>query len=148
MMIGVGFLSSVARRFVRCNRRRLVFLLLLSGVCQSAWAGKPMVEFVALEAVNGVWTAHVTIRHADSGWQHYADAWRIVGPDHQVLGTRTLYHPHETEQPFTRTLSGISIPPSLKWVAVQAHDKVHGWGDAVRVDLDRSEGDRFRIRRR
>ena len=111
-------------------------------------AGVPVVEFVAMDKVNGTWTAHVTVRHEDTGWNHYADAWRIVDPDHKVLGTRALYHPHETEQPFTRSLSGIAIPLSVTWVVVQAHDKVHGWGGGVRVDLLQPEGTHFRIRRR
>jgi hypothetical protein len=73
------------------------------------------------------WTFHVTLRHEDSGWEHYADAWRVIGADDKIFGTRTLFHPHETEQPFTRSLSGISIPAKLKYIYIEAHDKVHGW---------------------
>ena len=46
----------------------------------------------------------VTVRHADEGWDHYADKWDVVAPDGTVLGTRNLYHPHVHEQPFTRRL--------------------------------------------
>ncbi len=70
----------------------------------------------------------VTVRHADEGWDHYADAWDVVAPDGTVLGTRTLYHPHVAEQPFTRSLSGVQVPAGITEVIVRAHDKVHGLG--------------------
>lgn len=74
------------------------------------------------------WRFDVTVRHADTGWEHYADAWRVVGPDGTVFGTRTLYHPHVDEQTFTRSLSGVEIPASVKQVTIESHDSVHGWG--------------------
>ena len=70
----------------------------------------------------------VTIRHADEGWQHYADKWDVVAPDGTVLGSRTLYHPHEDGQPFTRSLSGVKIPALVNAVLIRAHDSVHGYG--------------------
>ncbi len=99
-----------------------------------------------LEQRGGAWTAHVKVRHGDTGWEHYADAWRLLDTNGKVLGTRTLYHPHENEQPFTRSLSGVKIPPTLSEIDVQAHDKVHGWGGKVRVNLKDGSGERFRIR--
>ena len=47
----------------------------------------------------------VTLKHDDSGWEHYADLWQVVSESGQVLGTRTLLHPHVEEQPFTRDLT-------------------------------------------
>ena len=70
----------------------------------------------------------VTVRHADEGWDHHASKWDIVAPDGTVLGTRTLYHPHVDEQPFTRSLSDVRIPASLTEVTVRAHDSVHEYG--------------------
>jgi hypothetical protein len=70
----------------------------------------------------------VTVRHADEGWDHYADQWRVVAPDGTVLGTRTLHHPHETEQPFTRSLGGIRIPAGVSEVTIEARDTVHARG--------------------
>ena len=70
----------------------------------------------------------VTVRHADEGWDHYADQWRVVAPDGTVLGTRTLHHPHETEQPFTRSLGGIQIPAGVSEVTIEARDTVHARG--------------------
>ena len=70
----------------------------------------------------------VTLRHADTGWKHYADAFIVLGPDGKQLGKRTLYHPHVNEQPFTRSLGGVKIPSDIKVVTVRAHDSVHETG--------------------
>ena len=78
----------------------------------------------------------VTVRHADAGWDHYADAWEVLAPDGRVLGTRTLLHPHVGEQPFTRTLDGVAVPAGLDHVRIRAHDSVHGFGGMeVRLPL-------------
>ena len=95
-----------------------------------ALAGEADVVKVAIMsfAKDGTWTFDVTVRHDDTGWDHYADKWEVVGPDGQVLATRVLLHPHENEQPFTRSLDGVVIPPGVNVVTVRAHDKVHGYG--------------------
>ncbi len=79
----------------------------------------------------GTYRFDVTVRHADAGWKHYADKWDVVAPGGKILGTRVLLHPHELEQPFTRSLSGVRIPRGVTRVTVRAHDKVHGYGGAV-----------------
>ena len=73
----------------------------------------------------------VTVRHNDEGWDHYANKWDVVAPDGTVLATRILHHPHEKEQPFTRSLSGVKIPKSVNKVSIQAHDSVHGYGGKI-----------------
>jgi hypothetical protein len=86
----------------------------------------------------GTWRFTVTVRHGDTGWDHYADQWQVLGPDDTILGTRTLHHPHVGEQPFTRSLSGVSIPDDVDQVTIRARDSVHGHGGAtVTVNLDR-----------
>ncbi len=75
----------------------------------------------------------VTVRHGDTGWKHYANKWDVVAPDGKVLGTRVLYHPHEDEQPFTRSLSGVRIPPDVTSVTVRAYDKVHDTGGVTKT---------------
>ncbi len=70
----------------------------------------------------------VTVRHADDGWKHYADAWDVLSVDRKVLGIRTLLHPHVNEQPFTRSLSGVTVPAGTTEVILRAHDSVHGHG--------------------
>lgn len=82
------------------------------------------------QASDGSYTFHVTVRHADTGWDHYADRWEIVAPDGTVLATRVLLHPHETEQPFTRSLPNVEIPDDVPEVTIRAHDSVHGPGGA------------------
>jgi len=69
----------------------------------------------------------VTITHEDEGWDHYADKWDVLDAEGNLLGTRVLMHPHDTEQPFTRSLS-LSIPMNVEKVTIRAHDKVHGYG--------------------
>ena len=76
----------------------------------------------------GTYRFDVTVSSDDTGWDKYADRWDVVGPEGTVLGTRVLLHPHETEQPFTRSQSGIAIPPEVTTVTVRAHDKVEGYG--------------------
>jgi hypothetical protein len=96
-----------------------------------ALAGPADVLEVEARSSGGGWSFDVTVQHGDTGWEHYADAWRVVGADSTVYGTRTLYHPHVGEQPFTRSLSGVAIPAGVATVTVEAHDSVHGWGGAV-----------------
>ena len=105
----------------------------------AAWAGKAdVVEAVATQAADGSWRFDVTVRHADAGWEHYADKWQVTGPDGTVLGERVLLHPHENEQPFTRSQGGIVIPEDVTTVTIRAHDLVHGWGGAeLELELPR-----------
>jgi hypothetical protein len=77
------------------------------------------------------WTFLVTVRHADSGWEDYADGWRVLDGQGSVLGTRVLFHPHVTEQPFTRSLSGVKVPNGASFVMLQTRTKPEGWGAAL-----------------
>ena len=105
----------------------LVSLLILLPPALS-WAGAAdVVDARAVRTSRGTLTFEVTVRHADTGWEHYADMWEILAPDGTVLGTRVLHHPHTDEQPFTRSLSGIVIPSRITRVTIRAHDTVHGW---------------------
>ena len=79
-------------------------------------------------------TVSATVRSADTGWDKYADAWEVRTLDGTVLGVRELAHPHETEQPFTRSLGGVSIPTGVDEVELAARDSVVGWcGDTLVV---------------
>jgi hypothetical protein len=105
---------------------------------------------VARETAPGVWRFEVTLRHDDTGWDHYADEWQVLDPaTGEVLGRRVLAHPHVDEQPFTRSQSGIEIPEDTTSVLVRAKCNVHGFGGReVEVDLTRQSGERFEVRRR
>ncbi len=95
----------------------------------------------------------MTVQHPDTGWEDYADGWDVLTPDGEVLRpdpagpfTRLLLHPHVDEQPFTRSQSGISIPPGVTQVRVRAHDLVDGYGGReVWVDLTVSSGQDFEV---
>lgn len=82
------------------------------------------------------WSVDITLKHGDTGWDHYADNWRVVDSEGNIVGDRVLYHPHVDEQPFTRGLNNMRIPESVRIVYVEAHDKVHGWtSNRLKVDL-------------
>ena len=114
------------------------------------------VEYVrAVHNGENLWTFHVTVRHPDTGWDDYADGWDVVLPDGSVVlpdpnssFTRLLLHPHETEQPFTRSQNNILIPASITTVIVRAHDLVDGFGgQEVMVDLTVGSGENFEVQR-
>ena len=76
---------------------------------------------------NGDYRFDVTVASADTGWDKYADAWEVRAPDGTVLGVRELAHPHVDEQPFTRSLSGVTIAAGMTEVVVAARDSVEGF---------------------
>ena len=98
------------------------------GIGAAATASEAHVERVLISPSGDGYYLSVTVRHADTGWDHYADAWEVVGPDGTVLGKRVLHHPHVNEQPFTRSQDGVKIPENVSSVTVRAHDSVHGHG--------------------
>ena len=101
----------------------------LSAIYSPARAGEVDVLAVAIsETSAGVYRFDVTLGHADEGWEHYADAWEVLGPDGAVLARRVLLHPHVDEQPFTRGLGGVALPAGLGRVTLRGHDSVHGYG--------------------
>jgi len=96
-----------------------------------------IVDARATASSTDVYRFDVTLRHADTGWDHYADGWEVISPSGEVLGRRTLYHPHVNEQPFTRALSGVAVPEGIDHVQIRAHDKLHGHSTKMhRIDLE------------
>jgi len=104
---------------------------------------------VVTVASEGTYRFSVTVRHRDEGWEHYADVWEVYDPESgAVHGTRELLHPHDTEQPFARSLSGVRLPDHLRVVAVRAACNVHGFGGReVIIDLDTDDGTGYEVRR-
>ncbi len=96
----------------------LILLLISSGVCLSSEVDivKVKAELTSAQKYN----ISVTLKHADEGWEHYANAWRIYSPDGSLIGERVLHHPHVNEQPFTRNILGVSIPRDLDEVIIVA----------------------------
>ncbi len=96
-----------------------------------AFADVPTIEQAKARQGGSGWSFDVTLSHPDTGWDHYADGWEVLDQDGNVLGHRTLVHPHVNEQPFTRSLSGVVIPDGTERVFIRAHCLVDGWGEQM-----------------
>ncbi|MCP4416680.1 MAG: hypothetical protein GY805_08660, partial [Chloroflexi bacterium] len=119
----------------------------------SSEANADVLFVIATETAVNLWTFNVKVTHPDSGWEDYADGWDVLLPDGTVAKTnpdnsftRLLAHPHETEQPFSRSQSNIPIPAEISTVTVRAHDLVDGFGgQEVVVDLTAVSGKNFEV---
>jgi hypothetical protein len=103
----------------------------LTLIASGASAGEADVVSASAERTGETWRFTAMVAHADEGWDHYGDAWRVVAQDGAVLGVRELLHPHQSEQPFTRSLGGVAIPEGVDRVTIEARDSRHGWGGAT-----------------
>lgn len=110
----------------------MMFRLAVLIPCLAAPAFAEPPESVA-SRVDGA-SVSVTLAHPDTGWDHYADGWRIELEDGTVLGTRELLHPHVDEQPFTRSLMVSDLPTGPLFI--RARCSVDGWS-ATRSPLSR-----------
>ena len=115
---------------------KALFTLIATVLASASLASDVEIVNVAASESGGTWRFDVTLRHDDTGWDHYADGWEILAPDGTSLGMRVLAHPHETEQPFTRSLGGVVIPEGMIEVIIRARDNVDGWTEQTyRFDL-------------
>lgn len=113
--------------------RLSILMMLFSSVVM---AGQPEVIRVQLQATDvATYRIDVTLKHADTGWDHYADGWDVLDNNKYKIATRVLYHPHEEEQPFTRSLSGVKISADTDVIYIRGHDKVHGYGELYKVEM-------------
>lgn len=79
------------------------------------------------------YTMSATVRHADAGWEDYASTIEFAGEGVQN-GLRELLHPHDNEQPFTRSQSGVVATGEVE---VSALDNVQGeGGTSLTLDLE------------
>ena len=109
--------------------KRLFMLALVAHAPLPAVAGEADVVGVKVSCTGqSICRFDVSVKHGDEGWDHYANGWEVLSPDGKVLGVRELLHPHEDEQPFTRSLTDVKIPAELDEVVVRAHDLIHGHG--------------------
>lgn len=107
--------------------------LIFCAAAAPALADEPHIESVTAVASGTTWHFNVTLSHPDTGWNHYADAWRVLDMDDKELGLRILAHPHEHEQPFTRSLSGVQIPTNTNKVQIQARCLIDGWAKTTTI---------------
>jgi hypothetical protein len=127
------------------SRRRCVIALSLAAAvgCACARTGEGneqrFPDVVAVEVrTSGAdrFDFDVTISSVYDTPRRYADGFRVYTGSNVVLGERKLFHDHQGEQPFTRDLHGVRIPPSVKAVLVQARDQKFGYGGkAIEVKL-------------
>lgn len=104
--------------------KQIIALVLLAG---PALADPPAIDAVNATRQGDGWRFDVTLSHPDTGWDDYADGWRVLDMDGNELGLRVLHHPHVNEQPFTRSLSGVKLPAGTSQVQIEARDSVGGW---------------------
>ena len=122
------------RKMIRLHAGLATAALVLVG---AAFADPAVVVDAKASAAGGTWSFSVTLSHPETGWDDYADGWRVVLPDGTMLGTPELLHPHADEQPFTRSLSGVTVPPGTEKVFIEARTSVEGWGaERFEVVLD------------
>jgi len=106
-------------------------MILLVATTSPAFADPAhVVEIGATPAASG-WRFDVTLEHGDTGWDDYADGWRVELADGTIVGDRPLAHPHENEQPFTRSTSGVTIPQDVTEVFIRARTNVDGWAETT-----------------
>jgi hypothetical protein len=87
-----------------------------------------VVDVSASSEGGNLWTFAVTLSSPYDSPKRYADSWRVRSADGTVYGERFLTHDHASEQPFTRSQSGIEIPSDVLVVVVQGRDQISGWG--------------------
>ncbi len=116
--------------------KRLIIIISLFSA-PLLYAGEAdVIKVIFSRSFRTVFNFKVTVRHGDSGWKHYADAWEVLDMRGNLLAKRVLYHPHVDEQPFTRSLKDVKIPGSIKRVMIRAHCSVHEYGGKfVIVDI-------------
>ncbi len=97
----------------------------------TAAAGTPAVTAAKIKKdareVTGIYQITVTVQHQDTGWDNYVDAWQIVAPDGDILGTRIIFEPRLDKTTHVTGLAGVVIPEEIKEVTIRAHNVAEGY---------------------
>ncbi|MGB2740241.1 MAG: hypothetical protein WBC60_06750 [Cognaticolwellia sp.] len=102
----------------------------------------------ARQRTNNNWCFDISVQHNDQGWEHYADGWEVTDLAGNQLGHRVLGHPHDNEQPFTRSKCNIKIPADMTKVIVRAKCNKHGFGGKpIIIDLSKPQGSDYSVNR-
>jgi predicted small lipoprotein YifL len=100
-----------------------------------------VLDVVLTRQDDGTFDVAVTLSAPYDSASRYADGWRVLAPDGSVLGERILRHDHANEQPFTRSLSALTIPAEITEVTVEGRDQEYGYGGkTVTVQVPGREG--------
>lgn len=85
------------------------------------------------EGAPNTFSMGATVRHNDQSWDDYADTIVFDGAEN---GRLALAHPHDDEQPFTRSKSGVRADGPVR---IHALDNVRsGDGSAITVDFSQA----------
>ena len=85
------------------------------------------------EADPNTFSMGATVRHHDQGWDDYADTIVFEGAEN---GRRPLLHPHDEEQPFTRSKDNVRADGPVRTYAL---DNVRsGEGSAIVIDFSKA----------
>lgn len=130
--------SAVLKTRNKKPRPLAVICLLVSGLMMNGIQAEPadVLDVEVNDHGDNRFTFNVTVQHADTGWDHYADAWVIFTTDGKYLTARNLQHPHVAEQPFTRNLPNVPLPENINQVVIRAHCSKDGFaGREIIVQL-------------
>ena len=109
--------------------------IFLTAADNTVIAGEAKIVDVEITATGDrTYSISVTIAHADTGWDHYANRWDVLDDKGELIDSRVLAHPHVNEQPFTRSLR-VKIPAGVKTITIVAADSVHGDNEQT-VDVE------------
>ena len=106
---------------------------------QSGGQKYPDIREAELESSGGdTWTLSVTVSSPYDSPERYADGWRVLDQDGNVLGKHELMHDHAGEQPFTRSQSGLEISQDVQEITVEGRDLKNGYGgETVTIPVPR-----------
>lgn len=98
----------------------------------------PDVVKAELKPAGSEFSIAVTISSPYDTPGRYADGWRVMTPNGDVLAEHELAHDHANEQPFTRERGPFSIPDGVTEVVIEGRDQANGYGGTtVTVEVPR-----------
>ncbi len=98
------------------------------GLDTDSGAAYPDVTAVEIGEDGQTYTLDVTMSSPYDSPERYADGWRVLDEEGDVLGEMELTHDHANEQPFTRSQTGLEIPEDVRTVTVEGRDSQNGYG--------------------
>ncbi len=96
-----------------------------------ALADGPTIEAVTAARAGMGWRFDVTLKHPDTGWEHYANGWEVTDAAGNQIAFRELMHPHVEEQPFTRSLQNVMLADGVKSVFIRSRCSEAGWSETA-----------------
>ncbi|MWB77002.1 hypothetical protein GLS40_03060 [Pseudooceanicola sp. 216_PA32_1] len=116
--------------------RALLLSLAILSTGAAVRANPPEIVAATAERSGMGWRIEVTLKHADTGWDHFADGWEVLDEAGNRIAYRKLHHPHVNEQPFTRSLPSVMIPDGTRRIFIRAHCSVNkGMSAPFELDL-------------